>query len=137
MSKLIITKRWNGQVRILDLAGKIKIGDESTVLRAALRELSGEGAKNILLNLADVSSIDSSGLGELVAGFVSVRRTGGIIKLINLTDRISQLMMITKLLTVFDVYADEATAVASFDNAEDEDESEGATAKLDQAAANQ
>lgn len=114
MSTLNITKRQNQNVTILDLAGNIRIGEDSATLRRHLRELPETGEKNILVNLAEVAHIDSTGLGELVAGFVSVKRSGGQLKLLHLTDRVSELMMITKLLTIFDVFDDEAEAVASF-----------------------
>ena len=116
MSKLKITKRQNKNVTILDLSGKIQIGESSTELRTSLRGLVQEGEKNILLNLAEVSQIDSSGLGEFVGGSASLRRNGGEIKLLNLTERINELMTITKLLTVFEVYENEEAAVKSFQN---------------------
>ena len=116
MSKLKITKRQNKNVIILDLSGKVQIGESSTELRTSLRGLVQEGEKNILLNLAEVSHIDSSGLGEFVGGSASLRRNGGEIKLLNLTERINELMTITKLLTVFEIYENEEVAVNSFQN---------------------
>ena len=116
MSKLKITKRQNKNVTILNLSGKIQIGESSAELRTSLRGLVQEGEKNILLNLAEVSHIDSSGLGEFIGGSASLRRNGGEIKLLNLTERINELMTITKLLTVFEIYENEEAAVNSFQN---------------------
>lgn len=114
MSKLKITKRQDKNVTILDLSGKVQIGESNTELRTTLRELAKEGKKNILLNLAEVSQIDSSGLGEFVGSSASLRKAGGKIKLLNLSDRINELMTITKLLTVFEIYENEELAVNSF-----------------------
>ena len=114
MSNLSIGTRQNGGVTILDLSGKIMLGDTSADLRKYVRGLVEKGDKNILLNLADVSSIDSSGLGELVASYVAVQRIDGEMKLLNLHQRIRDLMVMTKLLTVFDDYEDETDAVNSF-----------------------
>jgi len=114
MSDLTITKRSVSGVVILDLAGKIRLGEGNIDLHRSLRSLVEQNEKKVLLNLALVSSIDSSGLGELVAGYTTLEKSGGELKLLKLTDRVTELMMITKLLTVFDVYEDEATAVASF-----------------------
>ena len=114
MSDLTISKRTAGGVVILDLAGKIRLGEGNLNLHRTLRSLVEQNEKKVLLNLAQVSSIDSSGLGELVAGYTTLEKSGGELKLLNLTDRVTELMMITKLLTVFDVYEDEVTAIASF-----------------------
>jgi len=114
MSDLTITKRPVNGVVILDLAGKIRLGEGNLDLHRTLRALVEQNEKKVLLNLANVSSIDSSGLGELVAGYATLEKSGGELKLLNLTDRVSELMMITKLLTVFDVYEDEPAAIASF-----------------------
>jgi len=114
MSDLTITKRSVSGVVILDLAGKIRLGEGNIDLHRSLRSLVEQNEKKVLLNLALVSSIDSSGLGALVAGYTTLEKSGGELKLLKLTDRVTELMMITKLLTVFDVYEDEATAVASF-----------------------
>lgn len=92
------------------------MGESSIQLRTSLRELAQKGEKKILLNLAKVSQIDSSGLGEFVVGAASLRRNGGEIKLLNLPDRITEIMTITKLLTVFEIYENEETAVNSFQN---------------------
>jgi anti-sigma B factor antagonist len=136
MSKLEITQRQNENVTILDLSGKIQLGESSIKFRTSLRQLTQEGKKHILLNLAETTQIDSCGLGELVASFVSVEKSGGEIKLLNLTKRVSELMMITKLLTVFEVYENEEQAVNSFQIISANGElkkSANATGKLDKA----
>jgi len=101
-------------VTIVDLSGRITLGEGSVVLRDTIKDLLGKGAKQILLNLADVSYIDSSGIGELVSAFTSVRNQGGELKLLNLTKKVHDLLQITKLYTVFDVKDDEAAAVKAF-----------------------
>jgi|SRR5687767_8189543 anti-sigma B factor antagonist len=117
MSDLNISQRQSGNVTIIDLSGKIALGESNRALHEAIRGLTSEGPKNILLNLANVSVIDSSGLGELVASYASVERSGGTLKLSNLSDRNIQLITITKLYTVFDVFDNEAEALASFGTA--------------------
>lgn len=114
MAELNITERQAGDVTILDLDGKITIGEGSVALRTAIRRLLGEGKKNILLNLGGVGYIDSSGIGELVSSFTAVNKEGGSLKLLNLTQKIQDLLAITKLLTVFDTYDDEGEALASY-----------------------
>jgi len=114
MAELNISERQAGDVTVLDLGGKITIGEGSVSLRSAIRRLIEEGKKKILLNLAQVSYVDSSGIGELVSSFTTINREGGQLKLLNLTQKIQDLLTITKLLTVFDVYDDEATALNSF-----------------------
>jgi anti-sigma B factor antagonist len=114
MSDLTITKRKADGVVILDLVGKIRLGEGNIDLHRTLRSLVEQNEKKVLLNLAKVSSIDSSGLGELVAGYTTLEKSGGELKLLSLSDRVIELMMITKLLTVFDVHDDEAAAIASF-----------------------
>ena len=114
MSDLNISTRQSGGVTIVDLSGKIALGESNRALHEAIKNLIDEGNKNILLNLAKVTLIDSSGLGELVAGYASAERNGGAMKLANLSDRFIQLIHITKLYTVFDVYDNEADALASF-----------------------
>lgn len=116
MSTLNINERRNGSVVILDLKGNIRLGKDNTDIHQALRDLVERGEKNVLINLAEVSHIDSSGLGELVAGYTTLQKNGGDLKLLNLTMKVNELMMITKLLTVFDVFENEAEAVQSFDN---------------------
>ena len=117
MSNLNITTRRAGPVVILDLAGQIRLGETNINLHKAVRELVDSGEKKVLLNLAEVTTIDSSGLGELVAGHATLEKNGGEMKLLHLTDRVAELMMITKLLTVFDVFENEEIAVASFGTA--------------------
>jgi anti-sigma B factor antagonist len=114
MSSLQISKRNADGVLVLDLTGPITIGEGNIDLHRMIRSLVEQNEKRILLNLGDVTYIDSSGLGELVAGYTSVERNGGEMKMVNLTKRVTELMMITKLLTVFDVFDDEATAIKSF-----------------------
>jgi anti-sigma B factor antagonist len=109
----VSSRQVNG-VTIVDLSGRITLGEGSAVLRDTVRELMRTGQKQILLNLADVSYIDSSGIGELVSAFTSLRNQGGDLKLLNLTKKVHDLLQITKLYTVFDITDDEATAVASF-----------------------
>jgi anti-sigma B factor antagonist len=97
-------------VTIMDLSGRITLGEGSVVLRDQIRDLLGKGEKKILLNLGDVTYIDSSGIGELVSAFTTVRNQGGELKLLNLTKKVHDLLQITKLYTVFDVKDDEAFA---------------------------
>ena len=101
-------------VTIVDLSGRITLGEGSVILRDTVRELMGKGSKKILLNLGDVNYIDSSGIGELVSAFTTFRNQGGELKLLNLTKKVHDLLQITKLYTVFDVKDDETTAVKSF-----------------------
>jgi anti-sigma B factor antagonist len=98
----------------MDCSGRITLGEGSVQLRDAVRDLLSKGSKQILLNLGDVTYIDSSGIGELVSAFTTVRNQGGDLKLLNLTKKVHDLLQITKLYTVFDVKDDEASAVASF-----------------------
>lgn len=114
MAQLNIKQRQAGDVMILDLDGEVRIGDSATALRGAIRELVAGSNKKILLNLAGVRYIDSSGIGELIASYTTVGRTGGQLKLLSLTDKVQDLLVITKLLTVFDVYDTEAEALSSF-----------------------
>ena len=107
------TRQVNG-ITIVDLSGRITLGEGSVVLRDTIRELIGKGEKKILLNLGDVTYIDSSGIGELVSAYTAVRKEGGELKLLNLTKKVHDLLQITKLYTVFDVKDDEATAIAAF-----------------------
>jgi len=101
-------------VTIVDLSGRITLGEGSVVLRDTVKDLLGKGQKKILLNLGDVSYIDSSGIGELVSAFTSVRNQGGELKLLHLTKKVHDLLQITKLYTVFDVKDDEAAAITAF-----------------------
>ena len=109
------TIRQVNTVTVVDLSGRITLGEGCTQLRELIRDLLSKGHNKLLLNLADVTYIDSSGIGELVSGFTAVSNQGGKLKLLNLTKKVHDLLQITKLLTVFDVHEDEATAVASFD----------------------
>ena len=108
------TTRKVDNVSIIDLSGRITLGEGTVVLRDAVRDLLKKQDKQILLNLADISYIDSSGIGELVSSFSTVSKDGGKLKLLNLTKKVEDLLSITKLLTVFDVYDDEAKAIKSF-----------------------
>ena len=101
-------------ITVLDLSGRITLGEGSVILRDVIREVLGKGEKKILLNLGDVTYIDSSGIGELVSAFTAVRKEGGELKLLNLTKKVHDLLQITKLYTVFDVKDDEAGAIKSF-----------------------
>jgi anti-sigma B factor antagonist len=101
-------------VSVVDVAGRITLGEGSSALREALRDLVSKGQNKILLNLGEVSYIDSSGIGELVSGFTSVTNSGGTLKLLNLTKRVQDLLQITKLYTVFDVHDSETSAIRSF-----------------------
>ena len=103
---------------VVDMSGRITLGEGCTQLRELVREQLGKGTKHLLLNLADVTYIDSSGIGELVSGFTTVSNQGGKLKLLNLTKKVHDLLQITKLYTVFDVYDDEAKAVTSFAQAD-------------------
>ena len=117
MSDLNISTRKSGDVTIVDLSGKIALGESNRALHDAIKKLVEDGNKNLLLNLADVKVIDSSGLGELVAGYASAERNGGAMKMMNLSDRFIELIHITKLYTVFDIFDNEADALASFGSA--------------------
>jgi len=109
-----LNTRQVGDVSVVDVAGRITLGEGSSALRDTLRDMVSKNQKKILLNLGDVSYIDSSGIGELVSGFTTVTNSGGQLKLLNLTKRVKDLLQITKLYTVFDVHEDEAGAIRSF-----------------------
>ena len=113
MSMKSSTRQVDG-VTIVDLSGRITLGEGSVQLRDQVRDLLSKGNKKILLNLGDVNYIDSSGIGELVSGFTTVTNSGGQLKLLNLNKRVKDLLQITKLYTVFDVHEDEAGAIRSF-----------------------
>jgi anti-sigma B factor antagonist len=104
-----------GNVTVVDVAGRITLGEGSSALRETLRDLVAKNQNKILLNLADVSYIDSSGIGELVSGYTTVTNTGGSLKLLNLNKRVKDLLQITKLYTVFEVHEDEAAAIRSYE----------------------
>jgi anti-sigma B factor antagonist len=111
---MITSTRQVGGVMIVEISGRIVLGEESAALRQLVCDLLSKGHKNILFNLSDVNYIDSSGLGNLVGAFTSVRKQGGELKLLNLTNKVHDLMQITRLYTVFDIMDDEAVAVESF-----------------------
>ncbi len=114
MAELNITERQAGDITILDMDGKVTIGEGSVALRTTIRRLLGEGKKKILLNLGSVGYVDSSGIGELVSSYSAVNKEGGSLRLLNLTQKIQDLLAITKLLTVFDVYESESEALSSY-----------------------
>ena len=114
MAELDLKERQAGDITILDLSGEVRIGEGSVALRDSIRNLADAGKNKVLLNLAGVKYMDSSGVGELIANYTTVSRQGGQLKLLKLTDRVQNLLVITKLLTVFDVYDDEAEALKSF-----------------------
>ncbi|HXC72860.1 MAG TPA: STAS domain-containing protein [Pyrinomonadaceae bacterium] len=114
MAELDLKERQAGDVTILDLTGEVRIGEGSVALRDSIRNLADQGKKKVLLNLAGVKYIDSSGIGELIANYTTISRQGGQLKLLKLTDRVQNLLVITKLLTVFDSYDDESEALKSF-----------------------
>jgi anti-sigma B factor antagonist len=112
---MTITTREVGHVTIVDINGRITLGDETGQLRDTVRKLLATGKKKIVLNLADVDYIDSSGVGELVSSFTAVRNAGGELKLLSLSKKVHDVLQVTKLYTVFDIKEDEFTAVKSFD----------------------
>lgn len=118
MSSLSITQRPVRDIVILDLEGKILLGETNRQLHEALRQLVTEGKKKVILNLEKVSVIDSSGLGEIVAGFSTLVKAGGALKLVNMPARVTDIMTVTKLYTVFDVYDTEEAGIESFGNEE-------------------
>jgi len=111
---LSIASRELDGVTVLDLSGRITLGEGSVQLREAIRDLISKGSKNILLNLGDVNYIDSSGLGELVGAYTTAKNQAAILKLLNLTKKVKDVLQLTKLYTVFDIYDDEASAIASY-----------------------
>jgi anti-sigma B factor antagonist len=108
------TARESGGATVVDLSGRITLGEGSAMLREMIRDLLNKGQNRIILNLGDVNYIDSSGIGELVSGFTTVKSRGGEMKLLHLTKKVHDLLQITKLYTVFDVHSDEDAAVRSF-----------------------
>lgn len=108
------TSREVGDVAVVDFSGKITLGEGSAVVRNTMRELVDHGYRKILLNLADVDYIDSSGIGELVSAHTTVQNLNGELKLLQLTRRVHDLLQITRLFTVFDVQSDEGAALRSF-----------------------
>src|SRR6201998_3289347 len=113
MSMKVATRQVDG-VTILDLSGRIALGEGSVTLRDAVHDVIAKGSKHILLNLENISYIDSSGIGELVSAFTSVKNSGGELKLLNLTKKVHDLLQTTKLYTVCDIWDSEASAVSSF-----------------------
>lgn len=109
-----LTTRQVGDVTVIDAAGRITLGEGASAFRDVIRDLAAKGDKKLLLNLAEVSYIDSSGIGELVSGFTTVTNHGGSLKLVGLSKRVKDLLQITKLYTVFEAFDDEAQAVRSF-----------------------
>jgi len=101
-------------VTVVDVSGRITLGEGSAMLREMVKDMTGKGQVKIVLNLGDVTYIDSSGIGELVSGFTTVKNHGGELKLLNLTKKVHDLLQITKLYTVFDVHNDESSALGSF-----------------------
>jgi len=114
MAELNISERQAGDITILDMSGKVTIGEGSVALRTTIRRLLGEGKKKIILNLSGVGYVDSSGIGEFVSSFTAVNKENGSLKLLNLTQKIQDLLAITKLLTVFDVFESESEALSSY-----------------------
>ena len=109
-----LTTRQVGDVTVIDAAGRITLGEGASTFRDTIRDLAAKGDKKMLLNLGEVSYIDSSGIGEMVSGFTTVTNHGGQLKLLGLSKRVKDLLQITKLYTVFEVFDDEASAVRSF-----------------------
>jgi anti-sigma B factor antagonist len=108
------TARDSGSATVIDISGRITLGEGSATLREMIRDHLNQGHTKLVLNLGDVSYIDSSGIGELVSGYTTVKNLGGDLKLLNLTKKVHDLLQITKLYTVFDVYNDEHAAIGSF-----------------------
>jgi anti-sigma B factor antagonist len=109
--------RHAGNIAVVDLSGRITLGDGSGLVRETIKSLLKEGRKDILLNLKDVSYMDSAGLGELVGAYASVTNAGGTIKLLNAQGRVKEVLSVTKLYTVFEAFSDEAAALKSFSSA--------------------
>ena len=109
-----IAERSSGDVKVLDLHGKLTIGDGDELLKDKINSLVQQGHTKIVLNLGDVPYVDSAGLGQMVSSYRTVTRSGGSLRLLNLTARIREVLTITKLLTVFDTYESESEALASF-----------------------
>jgi anti-sigma B factor antagonist len=105
-----------GDITVVDVSGRISLGEESAALRDLIRDLLKDGRRKIVLDLGDVNYIDSSGLGTLVSAVSTARREGGDIKLADLTDKVDDLMEVTRLYTVFDIADDEASAIKSFEH---------------------
>jgi anti-sigma B factor antagonist len=115
MSKLNISEREAGKVTILDMEGDITFGEGNIELRWTIRRLIGEGKKDILLNFSETRYVDSSGIGELISAMTAVNRENGQLKLLNVTPRLHELLAITRLLKVFELFEDERQALETFD----------------------
>jgi anti-sigma B factor antagonist len=109
-----LSNRQVGDVTVVDAAGRITLGEGASTLRDSMRDLAAKGSKKLLLNLSEVSYIDSSGIGEMVSSYTTITNHGGQLKLLGLNKRVKDLLQITKLYTVFEVFDDEASAVRSF-----------------------
>lgn len=109
-----LNTRQVGDVTVMDVAGRITLGEGSSAIREAMRDLTNKGHKKILLNLSEVSYIDSTGIGQLVAGFTTAADAGSTVKLLGLNKRVKDVLLVSKLYTVFEAHDDEAEAVRSF-----------------------
>ena len=109
-----LTTHKKGDVIIVDVSGRLTLGESTSALRTMMRELVEGGSRRIVLNMAEVTYIDSSGIGELVAAYTTIATAGGVVKLLNLAKRVHELLYITKLYTVFESFEDEASALGSF-----------------------
>jgi len=109
-----LTTRQVGDITVIDAAGRITLGEGASAFRDLIRDLAAKGEKKIILNLSEVSYIDSSGIGELVSGFTTVTNHGGVLKLVGLSKRVKDLLQVTKLYTVFEAFEEEADAVRTF-----------------------
>lgn len=109
-----ITKRTNQNVTILDLKGKILIGEGIDELREKINDALTSGTKNLILNFDEVPYLDSTGLGEIVRSYTSAKKAGGVVKIVNLTEKVEDLLSVTKLITVFEIFDNEDEAVKSF-----------------------
>ena len=109
-----LSTRQVGGITVIDASGRITLGEGASAFRDLIRDLAAKGDKKILLNLSDVTYIDSSGIGEMVSGYTTVTNHGGVLKLLGLNKRVKDLLQITKLYTVFEVHEDEASAIRSF-----------------------
>ena len=111
---LRLNTRQVGDIAVIDVAGRLTLGEGSGAIREEVQDLLTKGQKRILMNMAEVSYIDSSGIGELVADFTSTTNAGGALKLTGLTRGVKELLRVTKLTNIFEVYEDEASALSSF-----------------------
>ena len=109
-----LSSRQVGGVTVFDISGRVVLGEDTALLRSSIRDLLAQGKKKILVNMGEATHIDSSGLGELVTSCVSVRKAGGDMKLLKLTKKVNDVLQVTKLYTVFDIYDDEGKALKSF-----------------------